>query len=81
MKAEMEGGERSMLRCAYCGWVGPSAFFVWDHVIPLSRGGADTPYNRVVACVGCNSQKGAKTGFEYHVWRLLNRREANVGPY
>jgi 5-methylcytosine-specific restriction endonuclease McrA len=77
----MEGGEKEMLYCTYCGWQGLAQFFVWDHAIPLSRGGADAPHNRVVACVGCNFQKGAKTQLEYCIWRQLNPRKANFGPY
>lgn len=67
--------------CAYCGWQGPAAFFVWDHVIPLSRGGADAAYNQVMACAGCNLQKGAKTASEYRSWRWANPWLANYGPY
>jgi len=70
-----------MLCCTYCGWQGPARFFVWDHATPLSRGGPDVTYNRVVACIGCNLQKGAKTQLEYCMWRLVNSQEANYGAY
>jgi 5-methylcytosine-specific restriction endonuclease McrA len=70
-----------MLRCTYCGWQGPAEFFVWDHAIPLARGGSDAPYNLVVACVWCNLQKGAKTDLQYRAWRLVNCQQANYGPY
>lgn len=70
-----------MLRCTYCGWQGPARFFVWDHATPLSRGGADAPYNRVLACIGCNLQKGAKTQLEYWTWRWANPGVSNYGPY
>lgn len=39
--------------CAYCG--GPYEHD--DHVIPISRGGADALYNLVPACAWCNESK------------------------
>lgn len=40
--------------CAYgCGRIGSS----WDHIWPVSRGGASRPGNLVPACVSCNSAK------------------------
>ncbi len=40
--------------CAYCG---RSANTI-DHVLPKSRGGADTWENLVACCLGCNNLKG-----------------------
>lgn len=42
--------------CAYCGSAAESV----DHVIPLSRGGAEAEENLVPACQHCNKSKGAK---------------------
>lgn len=39
-----------------------------DHKLPASRGGEDGLENVVLACVPCNSQKGAKTPDEYLDW-------------
>ena len=58
--------------CAYCEQPldaedysrGPMAPTV-DHMIPLSRGGADVAENRVLACNACNSAKGARTPREW----------------
>ena len=47
-------------RCAYCGG---SASTV-DHVLPRSRGGANTWTNTVAACGGCNQRKGDRTPVE-----------------
>jgi 5-methylcytosine-specific restriction endonuclease McrA len=44
-------------RCAYCR---RSATTV-DHVVPRSRGGADTWTNLVACCVRCNNVKGDRT--------------------
>lgn len=44
-------------RCAYCG--GPYEHI--DHVIPLSRGGANWPANLRPACASCNTSKGDRT--------------------
>lgn len=48
-------------RCAYC----PSVATHLDHVIPLSKGGADAEHNIVPACQRCNLSKGAKTLAEW----------------
>ena len=48
---------RDEFRCAYCG---RSASTI-DHVIPRSRGGADTWENLVACCRRCNSKKGDKS--------------------
>lgn len=45
--------------CTYCGSEdGP---FEYDHIFPLSRGGADDASNITLACAPCNRSKGAKT--------------------
>lgn len=49
--------------CVYCGVTGTSLQL--DHVIPRSRGGADTPDNLVACCKRCNTSKGAKTPEEW----------------
>ncbi len=43
--------------CLYCGDELPSALLTRDHVIPVSRGGADTWENVVTACRACNHRK------------------------
>ncbi|CAL4860366.1 HNH endonuclease [Microbacterium sp. MM2322] len=52
-------------RCAYCG---KSASTI-DHVLPRSRGGADSWENLVAACLRCNNVKGDRTPQEMH-WEL-----------
>lgn len=49
-------------RCAYCGEE-PATHL--DHVVPLSKGGADKEGNMLPACAGCNLSKGAKTLAEW----------------
>ena len=44
--------------CAYC--LTPAKKFERDHVIPISRGGRDSPDNVVPACMPCNRQKNTK---------------------
>jgi 5-methylcytosine-specific restriction endonuclease McrA len=40
-------------RCAYCG----APYESIDHVVPLSRGGANVADNVVPACLSCNGSK------------------------
>lgn len=55
-------------RCIYCGSTEQLAY---DHLIPRSRGGPDTPDNVVMACRTCNSSKGDRGVYE---WYKLDRR-------
>ena len=48
-------------RCVYC--TRPATAI--DHVVPLSRGGANHPSNIVPACRSCNSRKHASTVREW----------------
>jgi len=48
---------RDAQRCGYCGM---SASTI-DHVIPRSRGGADSWENLVACCLRCNNMKGDRT--------------------
>lgn len=50
--------ERDGWACVYCGATDDLAM---DHVIPISKEGADTPQNLVTACRSCNSRKGNRT--------------------
>lgn len=47
-------------KCGYCGKRGHTI----DHILPQSRGGADTWVNTVLACGRCNSRKGSRTPSE-----------------
>lgn len=51
---------RDAQRCAYCAG---SASTI-DHVIPRSRGGADSWENLVACCLHCNNVKGDRTPHE-----------------
>lgn len=45
--------------CSYCGLNGVKLTI--DHIVPISRGGANSLDNIAMACVHCNSSKGNKT--------------------
>lgn len=62
-------------RCSYCR--GPATTV--DHVIPRSRGGADSWANLVACCVRCNNKKGDRTPEEMG-WTLVQRPYAPRGP-
>lgn len=55
--------------CAYCG-ERPERLDP-DHVVPLSRGGYDSPSNLLPACLMCNSSKCAMTLGEWELWLEL----------
>jgi 5-methylcytosine-specific restriction endonuclease McrA len=52
--------ERDHYTCSYCGASGPTVPLQVDHIIPISRGGADAPHNLTTACRRCNMSKGNK---------------------
>ncbi len=45
--------------CQYCGYAGDQLSV--DHVVPRSRGGADSWENVTTACLSCNVRKGNRT--------------------
>ena len=47
--------------CMYCGRELRASLLTRDHLMPLSRGGADCWSNVVAACRGCNHAKGSRT--------------------
>lgn len=54
--------------CVYCG--DRLLARERDHVIPLSRGGPDTPDNIAEACIACNRDKRAMLLYEWRASRL-----------
>ncbi|RLK47380.1 HNH endonuclease [Microbacterium telephonicum] len=56
---------RDAHRCGYCGKTASTI----DHVLPRSRGGADSWENLVACCLRCNNVKGDRTPQEMD-WEL-----------
>jgi 5-methylcytosine-specific restriction endonuclease McrA len=56
--------KRQKGKCYYCGNPAGEHYHA-DHVVPLSRGGANIPENIVIACQTCNSRKNAKLPHEW----------------
>lgn len=65
--ALVEGGPDGE-RCAYCGKRGRVSV---DHVLALSSGGPDDPWNLAPACRSCNASKGNR---EVESWLLRTGR-------
>ena len=61
-------------RCAYCDAHATTI----DHVLPRSRGGADTWETLVACCLKCNNIKGDRTPAEMR-WELLFTPKAPHG--
>lgn len=55
---------RANHRCVYCS-ADLSSGYHWDHVVPLSRGGAHGEGNLVPSCPSCNLSKASSTVMEW----------------
>lgn len=55
---------RDQFQCQYCGRRPNTRELNIDHVVPRSRGGADSWENLVVSCRTCNLRKGRRTPLE-----------------
>ena len=65
--------ERDKGICGLCGRrCVPPAFHV-DHIIPISRGGADRYDNVRLTCPGCNMDKGTRLDGEQFQWSEVER--------
>lgn len=64
--------------CYYCfGTLEPSGDFTdFDHFLPIAQGGTDDIWNLVVACKGCNHDKGTMHGIGFRVAILHRLDEA-----
>lgn len=51
-------------KCAVC-FTDISRYYEVDHVLPLSRGGSNSPGNLQLLCLRCNRSKGSKTMDEF----------------
>ena len=65
-RRELAFSRRNVLRrdnfiCQYCGMRPGLKHLSIDHVFPVSKGGGTTWENCVVACIRCNTGKGART--------------------
>ncbi len=55
---------RDQFQCQYCGRRPTTRELNVDHVVPRSRGGADSWENLVISCRTCNLRKGRRTPVE-----------------
>ncbi len=60
---------RDLYKCAYCGR--SDLPLTIDHIIPKSKGGADSWENLVCACTMCNNRKGDRTPTEAQMNLLI----------
>ena len=62
-------------RCQYCGK--KSLELTIDHILPRSRGGADSWENLITACIRCNNRKGNRTPEEAGMPLLSKPKKPN----
>ncbi len=55
--------------CSYCGTSLKGAGEI-DHMLPISKGGSNSPSNLTLACRSCNRDKYNKTPAEFIAWRV-----------
>lgn len=63
---------RDNFQCQYCGVPVTFGSGTIDHVIPTSRGGANTITNVVCCCKSCNNKKDNMTAEEFYSWGKKN---------
>jgi len=54
--------------CVACGRKSTEAFLHADHIIPIARGGPDTPENMQALCDKCNLEKNARDDTDFLLW-------------
>lgn len=63
---------RDNFTCGYCkARASDGVMMTHDHIMPKSRGGADSWENAITACVSCNGKKGNQTPEEAGMKLLL----------
>jgi 5-methylcytosine-specific restriction endonuclease McrA len=57
-------------KCVRCGVTFPVGALTLDHIVPVSKGGANALTNLQLLCEPCNQEKGAKVPkrLELHGW-------------
>lgn len=67
---------RPCVPCCFCGVVLTPETATLEHVVPLGKGGGWRVRNLVLACGGCNHERGCK-GFEwFRGWKRKERGAA-----
>lgn len=69
---------RDKFRCQYCGEKKPAAALTFDHILPRSRGGDNSPVNVVTACIKCNNRKSNRTPEEARMPLLTSQSALRV---
>jgi 5-methylcytosine-specific restriction endonuclease McrA len=69
---------RDKFRCQYCGDKKAVSELTLDHILPRSRGGDNSPFNVVTACMSCNQRKGNRTPSEARMPLLTSQSALRV---
>lgn len=71
---------RDNYTCQYCYQQCPTPELTFDHVVPVSRGGARNWQNIVTCCVSCNRKKSSRTPDEAGMTLLRTPSEPAYTP-
>lgn len=72
--------KRDRFKCQYCSKQEPARLLTIDHVLPRSRGGANSWENCVSACSDCNARKADKTPAEARMPLLSTPKKPTGKP-
>ena len=67
MKAKPFSPDSEKKFCCYCGkWLVTPLYHNIEHLVPLSKGGNNSEYNKRLCCIKCNSWRGNKSLEVWH---------------
>lgn len=69
LRAQARRGASGIEAGSECAMCGSDDRLAVDHIIPIARGGDNSPENLRTLCRSCNSEKGSKLDLEWILWK------------